>query len=490
MKNSVKMFILIVAFVSTVFSGSMKTPIGNMDYMEYFALVRSLINGDFIDGPAKQTVISGRYKVATDWEGNLFVFDCYGLRLLMIDKEGNSRVIAGNGDVGFRDGPADQATFTIGSAAYRDEYFEIVCDGHGAVYIKDNPYIRKVYKNHDGTWMVTTVFGFGTATPKKGEWISLRSAQGFGGGSQSFDVSADGKELWCNDRYMGLIRVCLDKDSVTCLATSGEILTAGLSSGYYEPPGNCKLTMDSMFYFMIDRSTVWLSYNLRNGAIEHFAGTYPTERGYDGTWRLDARWFATYVSHSFDGSAHFSSGGDESVLRRIYQDTVKHLMKDGSWNRQNGSTNAWRISGIKGIDINGAIYCIPGAYEWPTALCRVVSNEYKTVTLPELEPPSSIVSETRKTVPFSVTIYPNPAGAEEAVILCKSHYVKMGLHVRVYGINGMLVKDFSREKGIVGEHRVVWNGRNNRNEIVPNGVYLVKVSDGQTDKAVKFLWFR
>ncbi len=471
MKNKLcQIHMIILAFVALLLAKTIQIPIGNIKHMEYTAFVRGPMNGDYINGPARQTVISGRVKCAYDWDGNIFVFDCYGLRLLRIDINGNTRVIAGSGDVGHQDGPADQASFTVGKSAYRDIYFDLACDGYGAVYVKDNPYVRKVYKNPDSTWSVSTLFGFGNASPQKGKWISLKQFKGFGG-TQSFDVNAEGTEIWFNDQYLGLIRVCLDKDSVTCLATPQEVLAAGNAPSYYEPPGKCKLTTDSIFYFMIDRSTVWLTYDLKNGEIKHFAGVYPTQRDYDGTWRLDARWFATSPWHSIDGTLHLSSGEDEVSLRRIYNDTVKHLLNDGSWNRQNGKTGAWTIAGIKGIGTDGGIYCIPGQYQWPFALCKLVSDEYKTINLPELSHHTQ--TESKKTTPKtnSILYYPNPTYANSPVYF-DLPLSKRKAYLSIFNQSGQLM--LTMEILPKNNSRISWNGHSTENKPLVSGVYLAR----------------
>jgi sugar lactone lactonase YvrE len=94
----------------------------------------------FADGAGEAASFNTPSALALDREGNLYVADTGNNRIRKITKEGNVTTVAGDGNTGFRDGPASQAQFNapVGVALDKD----------GNVYVADtyNDRIRLITK--------------------------------------------------------------------------------------------------------------------------------------------------------------------------------------------------------------------------------------------------------------------------------------------------------------------------------------------------------
>jgi len=60
-----------------------------------------------------------------------------------------------------------------------------------------------------------------------------------------------------------------------------------------------------------------------------------------------------------------------------------------------------------------------------------------------------------------------------------------GATIRIYSINGELVRSDLVEDKTKTEDTIVWDGRNDKDEVVGNGVYLVNLIIGKSSKTVK-----
>lgn len=61
---------------------------------------------------------------------------------------------------------------------------------------------------------------------------------------------------------------------------------------------------------------------------------------------------------------------------------------------------------------------------------------------------------------------------------------EQGATIRVYSINGELVRTLVKNKTET-EDTIVWDGKNDKGEVVGNGVYLVNLKIGKSSKTVK-----
>ncbi len=73
--------------------------------------------------------------------------------------------------------------------------------------------------------------------------------------------------------------------------------------------------------------------------------------------------------------------------------------------------------------------------------------------------------------------YPNPFNPSTTII-----YQIPGISnvkVRIFDINGQLVKDLLSETQPEGEYQIIWNGTNDKNASVVSGVYIYTVSSNE-----------
>jgi DNA-binding beta-propeller fold protein YncE len=89
------------------------------------------LEDDAIDFPQPHDTV-------TDAEGNRYVADLYGNRILKITPSGETSVLAGTGESGDRDGGGASATFSLPAG--------LAFDGDGALYVADmgNRKIRRI----------------------------------------------------------------------------------------------------------------------------------------------------------------------------------------------------------------------------------------------------------------------------------------------------------------------------------------------------------
>ncbi len=79
--------------------------------------------------------------------------------------------------------------------------------------------------------------------------------------------------------------------------------------------------------------------------------------------------------------------------------------------------------------------------------------------------------------------YPNPFNpvTNIAYSIAKATNVKL----KIYNLKGQLVKDLINEYQSVGNHKVIWNGRNNQNRSVSSGIYFIRLETKDYTKTSK-----
>jgi hypothetical protein len=81
--------------------------------------------------------------------------------------------------------------------------------------------------------------------------------------------------------------------------------------------------------------------------------------------------------------------------------------------------------------------------------------------------------------------YPNPFNPETVIKYQISEDNKVELYI--YNIRGQLVKTLINQKQPAGEYKVIWNGTNEKNQLVTSGVYLYKLRTGNKTYTKKML---
>ena len=112
-----------------------------------------------VDGAAATAQFNSPAGVAVDSSGNVYVADYGNDRIRKITQTGGAWTVgtlAGSGAEGYQDGAAASAQF--------DSPVGVAVDKSGNVYVadSDNHRIRKITKEDDGTWTVDTLAGDGT----------------------------------------------------------------------------------------------------------------------------------------------------------------------------------------------------------------------------------------------------------------------------------------------------------------------------------------
>jgi YVTN family beta-propeller protein len=89
----------------------------------------------------------------------------------------------------------------------------------------------------------------------------------------------------------------------------------------------------------------------------------------------------------------------------------------------------------------------------------------------------------------SLEAYPNPFSRQVSLQLTASG-PQPG--IRIYDVNGALVRDFAETGSLAPSlsRSLVWDGTDDRGRLLPNGVYLVRVTDGSTSASRQILLLR
>ncbi|MFD0794707.1 hypothetical protein ACFQZX_13855 [Mucilaginibacter litoreus] len=162
--------------------------------------------------------------VATDAAGNVYVADAYNSVIRKITPDGVTSTIAGNGTLGYADGPAVSAQFYVPSG--------LAIDAAGNIFVVDmgNNIIRKI----SATGVVSTLAGNGSAgfSNGKGNAASFSSPTGI-------VLAADGS-LYVTDTGNSVVRMVTQDGVVTTVAgsrTVGYINGLGTAASLNKPTG-------------------------------------------------------------------------------------------------------------------------------------------------------------------------------------------------------------------------------------------------------------
>ncbi|MQY53319.1 MAG: T9SS type A sorting domain-containing protein [Firmicutes bacterium] len=81
----------------------------------------------------------------------------------------------------------------------------------------------------------------------------------------------------------------------------------------------------------------------------------------------------------------------------------------------------------------------------------------------------------------------NPEASDSADRYTRVYYkvTEQGATIRIYSINGELVRSDLVEDKTETEDTIVWDGKNDKGEVVGNGVYLVNLKIDKSSKTVK-----
>jgi hypothetical protein len=90
--------------------------------------------------------------------------------------------------------------------------------------------------------------------------------------------------------------------------------------------------------------------------------------------------------------------------------------------------------------------------------------------------------------PLSLRVYPNPFNPSTQI-----HFTmkEAGLaKLRLYNLNGQLIRELLTESRIAGEHTLLWDGRDARGVTAASGVYFIRFEAGHEVKVSKIMLIR
>jgi len=335
---------------------------GRVSGCEHLAFQRAKV-AEGLGGPAREACKSWHVSMCVDGSGTAYALDAENCQVYRI-QEGTVRVLAGDGIRGYRDGPADRARFDFGVGSYQDA--DVKADTAGNLYVAEGVAgrIRKIYRDADGLWQVTTLSGGGDRMPGPGESIPATEMQ-FGGSSR-FALKPDGTVYFAT--HSGVYRI---RDGRGTLVTGHDALDPVVGKSINDwHVGGSHVTPDGWFYWMPGGGPDLLRVHVETGKAERFAGVGKLAPGLDGPTLLTSGFHTVFVAYTPDGRIMCTGGGDESILRRIKDGRPAHLQKDGTF-LPGGKENGWHLYSPLCFDPTGRLYTETGIYAWGGFVVRV-----------------------------------------------------------------------------------------------------------------------
>lgn len=307
-------------------------------------------NSGYRDGPAASAEFSYPIGLTVAPNGNIFVCDAGSIR--MIDNTGTVSTIAGGALEGFADG--------AGSAAKFDHPSAVIMDAAGDLYVVDshNHCIRKITFNHNPTLtippQVSTFAGVGTVN---GNADGTGQAARF---STPEDICMDAQgNMYVTDSYNHLIRKITPGAVVTTVAGSGSAGTAdgaGTAASFYDDGPNGIAIDNSGDFYITEangdrlRKMTASGYNVSTIATFH--------RGYEDGPLATAGAYDPYgICIDKQGNLYFCDI-DDNMIRKISGNQVSLVAGTGNPGRDDGlGTEATLHAPLKiAIDAQGNLY--------------------------------------------------------------------------------------------------------------------------------------
>lgn len=350
-------------------------PVGPCQGEEHVAFLRTKIAYG-LGGPSLAALRGWQHcGLAFGPKGKIYAFCPANCVIWEITTDGLARIVAGDGQRGYRDGPGDQARFDVGKGGYA--WFSLGCDGEGNLYLDDtaNNKLRKIYRSPDGTWHVTTLFGDGEKRLKPGQTLPATEVKYGGGmvvfrdGGFAFTDPSNDYVIVTKDGQASLLGVTPPRDPGSPNPTYNAIFPRNDPDGVY-------------FFCGRDCNQQLWRYDRTLKKFDHlfgasFADAKKNGNFWSGSPATKIRTHTTGCTLSPNGSVAFTGGGDEAAMRRICRNTVKYVMaegpdqivKDGNTKDPAGSLTG---GNMKGIDAQGRVYITRGNYAYGTWLTRLV----------------------------------------------------------------------------------------------------------------------
>jgi flagellar hook assembly protein FlgD len=98
------------------------------------------------------------------------------------------------------------------------------------------------------------------------------------------------------------------------------------------------------------------------------------------------------------------------------------------------------------------------------------------------------IAETAKPQAFFVEAYPNPFNPSTQIRFAMKEAGMATL--RIYNLNGQLIRELLREYRVAGEHAALWDGRDDRGVQSASGVYFIRFEAGNEVRMSKVMLVR
>ena len=117
---------------------------------------------------------------------------------------------------------------------------------------------------------------------------------------------------------------------------------------------------------------------------------------------------------------------------------------------------------------------------------RLINEGYNVLNSPSVGLPDPMTAISEKFVLYQN--YPNPFNSETTI----PYSLENSTHVqiKIYNIQGLLIRTLTDEQKPAGEHQVIWNGQNLQGLKVPDGIYICSMSAYGQTLARRFVFMR
>ncbi len=130
---------------------------------------------------------------------------------------------------------------------------------------------------------------------------------------------------------------------------------------------------------------------------------------------------------------------------------------------------------------------VDGIAQQKSSLIASLGHIYEIVTTPL---PKILATKANDAAPqdFALTAYPNPFNPSTQIRFVMKHDGVATL--RVYNVQGQRIRELLHEYRAAGEHKVPWDGQDDRSVTVASGVYFIRFEAGQEVKISKVMLVR
>jgi len=253
-------------------------------------------------------------------------------------------------------------------------------------------------------------------------------------------------------------------------AEAGEALT-----GVRSFDANIALVFDPGLFLLLDK-TIWYKghYNaaLTNTAGDTLTATFPIllDSTYSAPFFLklnEEKFLTLYETNGTLSSNVYALNGNllikNKIINRSDTGIVKHPM--AAVNGQN-VLFAWDATGLPGCgyDVHGLVLPL---------------NEFTAIKEEPILSARSFRLQQN---------YPNPFNGQTAIefYLPKRERVR----ITIFNLLGEKIRTLAEATFTAGNHRVIWDGRNNQSSMVPSGIYFCRMKAGTFTANIKMLFVR